>query len=82
MTKAERIQAIICDTVDAHPSGANWPAIRDAVACKYQIKDWVREVRNPLQGLIRMNVIERTNSIFDEVYTYTAQTLAIKADMV
>lgn len=88
MSKIENIKQIIVNTIangvikaDRHNGGADWSEIVNAVSAQYAIKDWVKEVRNPMQSLIAMNVIERTDSVFEEVYVFTAQTKAIISEM-
>lgn len=88
MTKIETIKQIVINTIAANTllansknAGADWSAIKDAVSARYDIKDWVKEVRNPMQSLIDMDVIQRTDSIFDEVYIFTDRTAAIIREM-
>lgn len=81
MSKIENIKQIVCNIISENSDGAEWGMIREAVSARYNIKDWVKEVRNPMQSLINMNVIERTDNIFEEVYIFTAFTKEIMAEM-
>lgn len=81
MSKIESIKMIVVNTIvnnvikSENPNaGADWLEIVAAVNAQHPIKNWVKEVRNPMQALIAQNVIERTNSIFDEVYVLTKTT--------
>lgn len=81
MSKAETIKNIICNTIIKNDGSADWAAIKGAVEKKYAIKDWVKEVRNPMQALIAYDVIKRTDSVLDETYILTETTKSILADM-
>lgn len=80
MSKTETIKRIVCDTIAAS-DGADWATIKDAISARYTIKDWVKEVRNPIQSLIAMDVIERTDNVFKEVFVFTATSKSIMASM-
>lgn len=81
MSKIENIKQIVVNTIangiiksENSNGGADWAEIVNAVSAHYNIKNWVKEVRNPMQALIAQDVIERTDSIFDEVYVLTQTT--------
>lgn len=88
MSKIENIKQIVVNTIangiikSENPNGgADWAEIVSAVNARYSIKDWVKEVRNPMQALIAQDVIQRTDSVFDEVYVLTQTTKDIIKDM-
>lgn len=51
------------------PEGTSWVEIRDTVIAKNGTpKNWVTEVRSPLQALINAGKIVRTDDFTKEVY--------------
>jgi hypothetical protein len=60
------------------PEGTNWQTILDQIGAKYAIKNWLTQVRGPLQWLIDHGLVRRDNSdVRKEVYILTATPVQI-----
>lgn len=70
-TKQERVQAVVAVLRDAiKPEGTGWPDIMGAVkAAGIPVKNWLTEVRGPLQWLADRSEITRLDVPGDKVYS-------------
>lgn len=69
MTKREKIKAALLGTIANGTNGASWGDIRQRIeADKFTVKNWMTQVRSPLQELINENQIARTDNVHEERY--------------
>jgi len=61
------IESIILATVKGTGS-ATWSEICEAVKARHDVKNWLSEVRGPLQGLLNQGAISRFPDVHKEVY--------------
>lgn len=62
-----RIENLVYETIKA--GKGDWSDIVAAVrASDYEVKDFLKEVRGPLAGLLKAKLIYRTKNIHEEVY--------------
>lgn len=67
MKKRTRVREIILKTIDI-VGEAEWSEISAAVKAEFNIKNFLTEVRSPLQELIDQDLICRVNDVHKERY--------------
>lgn len=71
LTKAQKqmqMQQLLLDTIVSASEATSWDTIVTTVMARYTVKNWLTEVRGPLQALINAGKIYRTASIDVEEY--------------
>lgn len=65
---AVQIGSALGRVIDKHGGTATWAQITAALGEEFVIKNWLTQVRGPLQGLLDANILVRTNSVHVEAY--------------
>ena len=84
MSKSKKVPSIavtLATTIKAAgATGATWKEICAAIELRGKVRNWLTEVRGPLQGLMNLGVIARTDDLYTETYVAVVVDDAMLAD--
>lgn len=77
----EKMQQVLLNAIT--PQGTDWNSIMAAVKSSGlpPVRNWLTEVRGPLQVLINKKLVARTKDVHHEVYIRLSQTAAITIEL-
>jgi hypothetical protein len=67
---AAQVQAVLTKAITVE--GTEWGNIVAAVRAELEIKNWLTQVRGPLQGMLNAGLIRRENDVHNEIYKAVA----------